>query len=249
MTTPRSLIVTAHPEPESFTHQWAAASARACAAPIESHLVQEGFDPVERAAHFGHEGRFDVLKAQENAADTDTLPGDVAREVGRITAADRLILHFPVWWFGPPAILKGWMDRCLVNGIFHRGSQRFDAGLARGKSVLICATTGGDGVETARDGREGDINLILWPLMHALRYCGFEVLEPAFLHGVHGYQTGDARADMEARMAATLDQQAARLASWDSRPRVPFNADTDFDTEGRLKRGAPAHGPFISHRQ
>ena len=26
-----------------------------------------------------------------------------------------LILQFPMWWYGIPAILKGWVDRVLAN--------------------------------------------------------------------------------------------------------------------------------------
>jgi NAD(P)H dehydrogenase (quinone) len=28
---------------------------------------------------------------------------------------------------------------------------------------------------------------------------------------------------------------------------MPFNADTDFDAEGRLRPDAPSHWPFIRH--
>src|SRR5436190_12245841 len=28
-----------------------------------------------------------------------------------------LIFQFPVWSFGPPAMLKGWMDRLLMPGV------------------------------------------------------------------------------------------------------------------------------------
>jgi NAD(P)H dehydrogenase (quinone) len=248
MTAPQTLVVTANPDSGSFTHQWARASANACRDALESHLVQDGFDPVERASHYGQEGPFDALKAQEAAAQSGKLPGDVVRELGKIQKADRLILHFPVWWFGPPAILKGWMDRCLVNGVLHKGSQRFDKGLARGKSVLICATTGADAIETAPDGREGDIRLVLWPFMYALRYCGFDVLDPVFVHGVHGYHKGSARTEMEARMSKALFDQPSLLAGWDDRPRVRFNADTDFDEDGRLKADAPEVTPFITHQ-
>jgi NAD(P)H dehydrogenase (quinone) len=34
-----------------------------------------------------------------------------------LRAADGLIFQFPVWSFGPPAMLKGWMDRLLMPGV------------------------------------------------------------------------------------------------------------------------------------
>jgi len=37
--------------------------------------------------------------------------------VSRLREADALIFQFPVWSFGLPAILKGWMDRLLMPGV------------------------------------------------------------------------------------------------------------------------------------
>ena len=41
----------------------------------------------------------------------------VADYVRRLREADALICQFPVWSFGPPAMLKGWMDRLLMPGV------------------------------------------------------------------------------------------------------------------------------------
>ena len=38
----------------------------------------------------------------------------VADEVARVKRAQALVFVFPTWWYGPPAMLKGWMDRVLV---------------------------------------------------------------------------------------------------------------------------------------
>ncbi|KPP89661.1 MAG: NAD(P)H dehydrogenase (quinone) [Rhodobacteraceae bacterium HLUCCA08] len=239
---PRSLIVSAAPSPASFTAQWAGVSAACCDAPVVTDLVARGFDPVERPDHFG--AGPDILKAQEASAP----PPDIAGDVAALQAADRLILHFPVWWFGPPAILKGWLDRVLMNGVFHRGSARFDQGLARGKSALFCVSTGATLAECGPDGREGDIRMVLWPLAYALRYCGIEVLEPVCVHGVHGYHDGAARTALETRLHAALDAQPRVIAGWDEHPRLAFNADADFDADGRLRPDAPSVTPFIRRR-
>jgi putative NADPH-quinone reductase len=34
----------------------------------------------------------------------------------RVAAADTLLFTYPTWWFGLPAMLKGWLDRVLVPG-------------------------------------------------------------------------------------------------------------------------------------
>ena len=38
-------------------------------------------------------------------------------QIDRLLSAEALILIFPTWWFGFPAILKGWFDRVWAPGI------------------------------------------------------------------------------------------------------------------------------------
>ncbi len=71
-------------------------------------LYAEGFDPVLDAAG---RGRY---------FDTAGNRTGVERYVERLFAAEALVLCFPVWCFGPPAILKGFMDRVMVPGVSFR---------------------------------------------------------------------------------------------------------------------------------
>ena len=253
---PTTLIVLAHPESRSFNGQWADASERAARAlgdrVLRSDLCQMGFDPVERAAHYpgwSDVDPFDPLKAQEGAAEAGATPGDVQSEVDKLRQADRVILHFPMWWFAPPAILKGWFDRVFQHGALHDTGNRFDNGRFKGRQVLMCVTTGSDEQESAYNGKEGDIDLLLWPTAYTLRYMGYDVLKPVITHGVHGYHKGAAKERLSARLQQVLDAQAEVIAGLEARPRLPFNADTDFDAEGRLRADQPSHGPFIRHRK
>lgn len=43
----------------------------------------------------------------------DTL---LAEEIAQLKQAESLVLVFPTWWFGFPAILKGWFDRVWAPG-------------------------------------------------------------------------------------------------------------------------------------
>lgn len=248
-----TLIVLAHPERRSFCGAWAEASAAAAAASgdavLWSDLYGMGFDAAERAALYAAgPDPFDPLKAQEQAAAAQALPRDVVAEVEKIRAADRILFHFPLWWFAPPAILKGWTERCLVHGLLHEVAQRFDRGLLAGKLALFCVSTGAQAGESGPDGKEGETRLLLWPLAQTLRYCGMSVAEPVLAHGVHGYHKGEARAALEARLGAVLAGQAALLEGLEARARLPFNADTDFGADGRLRPDAQSHWPFIRHR-
>ena len=205
---PTTLIVTAHPNHESFTGAWAKATEQACQDAghhvLRSDLVQQGFDPVERFSHYRETAGGDVLKCQENASLNSGLPADVIAEIAKFQAADRVILHFPIWWFGPPAILKGWCDRVFANGAMHTAAERFDTGRHRDKTVLFCVSTGSSAQESAPDGKEGDVRMLLWPLAYTFRYLGCRVAQPLVAHGVHGYWKGIQKAELEARLTAQL---------------------------------------------
>ena len=68
-------------------------------------LYADGFDPVLSA-----EGRRHYHDTSRNLEGI----GDYAR---RLTAAEGLVVQFPVWSFGPPAILKGFIDRVFAPGV------------------------------------------------------------------------------------------------------------------------------------
>ncbi|KPA20958.1 General stress protein 14 [Shimia sp. SK013] len=247
------LVVSAHPSEGSFTNAWAEASVAAAQAAghevLRSDLCAMGFDAVERAAHYGasSSGVFDPLKAQEAAGQAGDLPLEVAGEVAKVQAADRIILHFPIWWFAPPAVIKGWCDRVLVQGVLHSVDQRFDAGMCRDMSVLFCVSTGASAAECGQDGKEGDLALQLWPLAQTFRYLGMQVLEPVAVHGVHGYHEGADEAALQAQLGQLIAAQTDVIAAWDNQPRIAFNSDGDFDDAGRLKPGAPSYSAFVRH--
>lgn len=249
----KTLIVLAHPDRLSFNGQWAAASAEASSASgdevVLSDLVAMGFDPVERPQHYGAAAadRFDPLRAQEAAAQGGRLPADVVAEIEKVKAADRIIFHFPMWWFGPPAVLKGWFDRVLAHGAMHTTDQRFDTGRCRGKSALFCVTTGSSAVQNAADGKEGDAQMLLWPLAQSLRYLGFTVLRPVIVSGVHSYHKAAASDDLAQRLRRTLRHHPELIAGFDDLPQLRFNIDGDFTQAGKLKPDAPSYSYFIRH--
>jgi putative NADPH-quinone reductase len=103
------LYVYCHPLPESFH---AAIRREALAGLAEAghtvdlcDLYAEKFDPV-----LSPEERRDYHDPSVNQR-------HVADYVRRLREADALICQFPVWSFGPPAMLKGWMDRLLMPGV------------------------------------------------------------------------------------------------------------------------------------
>lgn len=50
---------------------------------------------------------FDFTAQLKLGLESDTLPEDLQAEVDKILAADLVVLQFPIYWLGLPAILKG----------------------------------------------------------------------------------------------------------------------------------------------
>ncbi|MGB0127847.1 MAG: NAD(P)H-dependent oxidoreductase [Rhodocyclaceae bacterium] len=102
------LVVIAHPLPDSLCHTLARVAIGILTAAGHEVAVEDlcksGFSPAltprERATYYG--GPFDASAVQA--------------QVERLLAAEALVLVFPTWWFGFPAVLKGWFDRVWVPG-------------------------------------------------------------------------------------------------------------------------------------
>jgi putative NADPH-quinone reductase len=105
----RVLLLFCHPVETSFhaaLHRAARmALERAGHAVDDLDLYREGFDPVlSRAERIGYH-------------DTPRNRAAVQTYVDRLLAAEALVMCFPVWNFGPPAMLKGFLDRVLLPGV------------------------------------------------------------------------------------------------------------------------------------
>ncbi|MFE9748008.1 NAD(P)H oxidoreductase [Saccharothrix saharensis] len=114
----KSLVVVAHPRADSLTSQVASGLVgHLTAHGVEVDLLDlhgEGFDPRM------------TIEDEPDWADRDKVySASVRAHMARIEAADLLLVVFPVWWFGPPAILKGWVDRVWNYGFaYGRGRPR-----------------------------------------------------------------------------------------------------------------------------
>ncbi len=247
-----ALVVLAHPELRSFNGglaEVAEATLRAMGYAVErSDLVQMGFDPVERGALYEHRAdpeRFDSQTEQRHAFERDSLSADVKAEIDKLRRADFLFVQFPVWWFSVPAVLKGWFDRVFVYGGIYTSTERYDRGRFKGKRALLAATTGGPKPTFGHNGRNGDIELLMWPMNMTLAYIGYAVLPHFVAYEVGGaiaYSGADAaRARREGDKAA-LAERLRRLA--DTEP-LRFNGWSDWDEQGRLKPGVEGHSHFM----
>jgi NAD(P)H dehydrogenase (quinone) len=105
----RCLLVTAHPLPGSLCQTLANTALEALKAGghelVLENLYAQDFSPT--------------LRANERAGyyETPYSASAVQAQAQRLQEADVLVLCFPTWWFGFPAILKGWFDRVWVPGV------------------------------------------------------------------------------------------------------------------------------------
>jgi NAD(P)H dehydrogenase (quinone) len=128
-------VVYAHPVPDSFTgaaYRQIVAGLRARGHQVDGlDLYAERFDPVmslaEREVHY---------RVGANRAGVEGY-------VERLRAAEILILCFPTWWYGMPAILKGWFDRVWLPGVaFHNppGGGTIKRGLTNIRTFMVVTT-------------------------------------------------------------------------------------------------------------
>ncbi|MES9902756.1 MAG: NAD(P)H-dependent oxidoreductase [Sedimenticola sp.] len=106
--------------------------------------------------HMGHEVTIEDLYAEKfepalTAAERESYYGDsyessnIAAQVSRLKEAEALILLFPTWWFGFPAMLKGWFDRVWGPGIAYDHASDFGPikpRLENLRKVLVVTTLG-----------------------------------------------------------------------------------------------------------
>jgi len=192
------LWVSAHPEPRSLNASLMADGLRALTAGGHetrvSDLYAMGWNPVLDAPDVRPGGdpgeRLRVGAEQERAYRARELSPDIAAEQRKIAWADALVIQFPLWWFGPPAILKGWFDRVLVQGFAFgvqddqgRTRRYGDGGLA-GKRVLTVTSVGARESGFGPRGIHGDLSEILFPLLHGTYwYTGMDALPPFAVYG------------------------------------------------------------------
>jgi putative NADPH-quinone reductase len=132
-----ALVVYCHPVEDSFAaalrDRVAAALQRTGANHTLLDLYASGFDPAlsraERLAHLDHGLR----------------PPDLEPHFQALQAADLLIFVYPTWWYGLPAMLKGWIDRVLRAGVAFRlpaGADVIQPMLTRIRRIVVVTTYG-----------------------------------------------------------------------------------------------------------
>ena len=204
-----------HPDSDSLNHQLMETASRMLRRHAEVTVVdlyELGWNPV--------------LDAAELSAARRSAPEVVAQQ-HLLRECDLLILQFPLWWHGMPAIVKGWFDRVFslgfAYGIKHPDTGRTlkygDGGLT-GRRALTIVTAGDRRPSFEPRGINGDIELLLFPLLHGtLWYSGMAALRPHLIAGtdVPGWNGADEECRrLLDRLDTVFDEEPIRYRALDS---------------------------------
>lgn len=155
------LIITAHPSSRGFTHKIADAYKTSS---------EEAGHTAELLNLYTTDLKQEFLRFEDphDMGNPDPIR-DVMKQ--KITDSDELIFVHPMWWVGPPAIMKNWLDNNLAGGFAFKYVNGRPVGLLKDKTARVFITC---------DGPMWLYWMIAKPFwtiwyLGVLRFCGMEV--------------------------------------------------------------------------
>lgn len=241
------LWVLAHPDDRSLNgalHREGLAALAEAGHTVEvSDLYAMKWNPVVDRDDFGGDDfgdgeRLQVGPASRKAFKEGVLSPDIVEEQAKLLRADLVVLQFPLWWFGMPAILKGWVDRVFVSGFGYgirdperpgRSRRYGDGGLAD-KLALAVVTIGAKEAEFQSRGINGSVPDVLFPLLHGtFFYTGMAPLPPLAVH--------DANRLTDEQYQVAKAELRERLAHLETAEPIPYRTQNsgDYDDDMVLR--------------
>lgn len=112
---------------------------------------------------------------------------DVRAEQALLTQHDVIVLHFPLFWYSSPALLKEWQDLVLQHGWAY--GKTGDA--LEGKALINAVTTGGAEEAYGPNGyNRFPLRQLLTPFEATASLCGMTYLAPFVVHAAHCQMPG-----------------------------------------------------------
>ncbi|SFU70120.1 Putative NADPH-quinone reductase (modulator of drug activity B) [Pustulibacterium marinum] len=125
------LIINGHPDKESFNHALAAAyrqgAEKTNVTVTQINIAELRFNPN---LAFGYRKR-------------TPLEPDLLAAIDKLQQADHVVWVFPMWWFGYPALMKGFIDRTFLPGITYQpiAGKPLPKKLLKGTSARLIITS------------------------------------------------------------------------------------------------------------
>ncbi|GAA3539911.1 NAD(P)H-dependent oxidoreductase [Amycolatopsis ultiminotia] len=228
------LWIFAHPEPQS----------------LNGSLRDEGIATLRSLDHQVRESDLYAMHWNPVVDKIATAPDDVRAEHEKLAWADAVVFQFPLWWYGTPAILKGWFDRVLIQGYGYDVRDedgrvlRYGEGTLAGKRALVVVTAGGSEASLGPRGVNGPLEDLLFGLQHGtFFYTGMSVLPPVAVLSAN-------RMTQE-QYDVAAEQLRKRLHSLETTEPLPFRTQNggDYDRNLVLRADlAPGESGFGVHR-
>jgi putative NADPH-quinone reductase len=188
-------IILGHQHAGSFNHAIAETAKRTLEASghtVNFHdLYAEGFDPI--------------LRHEEVARDAELDPV-IKAHCTELAEVDGIIVIHPNWWAMPPAMLKGWLDRVLRQGVAYKFTDKGPVGLLKADWALVFTTS--NTPKEVELSWFGDPLENLWKTC-ILLYCGVKNME---------------RTNYESIIMSSPEQRAEWLADVERRVNTAFPA-------------------------
>lgn len=169
------LVVLDHPDSNSFSHaiakrfiDGAAKSGHSCEL-VDLHA--EGFNPCWNMADIQNDG---------------TSPAeDISKEHNRIDKCDAVCFVFPLFWFGMPAMMKGWIDRVWSWGWAYNQLDNHNKSLQKDRTAIMLIPAGVNPNAWQPYAEVEKSMLTIWKT-GTLGYFGFKDKQIHFLNGSTG---------------------------------------------------------------
>ncbi|WP_107039130.1 NAD(P)H-dependent oxidoreductase [Brumimicrobium mesophilum] len=165
---------------------------------INGHPDQESYNYALSEAYLNGAAKTDVQLSQINIADLKFNPNltygyrkrmelepDLLDAIEKIKNADHIVWVFPMWWYGYPALMKGFIDRTFLPGITYQPieGKPFPEKLLKGKSSRI--------IITADTPRWYDFLIMKRPTINqfkkgTLKFCGINRVKVTFISSIKG---------------------------------------------------------------
>ena len=191
------LVVHCHPRPDGFI-------------PAALERVRTGLDRAGaevRLHDLYAEGFVPELSAAEHRTHVDPGVGDdLRRHADDLRWCDTLLLVYPTWWSGQPAMLKGWIDRVWASGVawdLPEGADRLRPSLRDIRRIIVVTSHGSPKYLNMVQGEGGKRTVFrsLRAMCHPLTRT----------HWIAYYGVDGDDVDRQDRFLAALPERIARL--------------------------------------
>lgn len=202
------LVIFAHPEQKSFCGMIKnniCDNLRSKGFEVEvSDLYLMMFNPVVSPKDFTNlknPNEFHYLEEQKNAFENNFkfYSADIQKELEKIKNADYLLFMFPLWFGSFPAIMKGWLDKCLVYGHAWKIKDGRFEGLLKQKKAMCIITCEDSEKNYTREGSHGKtIDEILYHFNRSsMGMCGIPTAKSFVFYGMSGMSEDEKKNQMK----------------------------------------------------